>query len=170
MPRKPFFPAVNSAAITAPSANPARLLASCLILIVSTSDSYVISWIPGTSPSRDGVDRQVGRARRSLRSSGLYDRCFPKDTFGQRDSRSTGCVQLVDMVDFRHFNVVGGEVVHDFRQILVHGEEDIYADAEVGGVEEGFALFLAFLLDLADTVQPSGSTRYDRHAYPKHFI
>ena len=73
------------------------------------------------------------------------------------------------MVNFRHLNVVGGEVVHDFRQILVHGEEDIYADAEVGGVEEGFALFLAFLLDLADTVQPSGSTRYDRHAYLETF-
>ena len=60
MPRKPFFPAVNSAAITAPSANPARLLASCLILIVSTSDSYVISWIPEPHP-HGWRGSQVGR-------------------------------------------------------------------------------------------------------------
>lgn len=41
IPRNPFFVAANSAAITAPSAKPLRLLASCIICIVSTSDSYV---------------------------------------------------------------------------------------------------------------------------------
>ena len=62
MPRKPFFPAVNSAAITAPSAIQARLLASCLMLIVST-----IRLIRDLVDTRnltltDSVDRQVGRA------------------------------------------------------------------------------------------------------------
>jgi len=39
IPQNPFLPAVNSAAITAPSASPRRFFASCLMLIVSTSDS-----------------------------------------------------------------------------------------------------------------------------------
>jgi hypothetical protein len=36
---KPFLPAVNSAARTAPRAKPRRVLASCLMLMVSISDS-----------------------------------------------------------------------------------------------------------------------------------
>ena len=47
MPRKPFFPAVNSAAITAPSANPARLLASCLILIRDLVDTRNLTLTDG---------------------------------------------------------------------------------------------------------------------------
>ena len=55
MPKTPFLPSVNSAASTTPNANPRRDFALCVISIKSTSESYLMVCMPGTSPSRKAV-------------------------------------------------------------------------------------------------------------------
>ena len=52
IPKTPFFPITHSAAITAPSANPSRLNASWVIVILSTSELYTTVCVPGTSSIR----------------------------------------------------------------------------------------------------------------------
>lgn len=52
MPRNPVLSQSHSAATTAPSANPSRLNASCVMDISSTGDLYLIMCVPGTSPMR----------------------------------------------------------------------------------------------------------------------
>ena len=68
------------------------------------------------------------------------------------------------MVRFRHADIVGRKIIHDFRQVLVEGEKDIYSDAEIGSVEEGLAFLFTFLFYLADTVQPAGRAGNNRNA------
>ena len=66
--------------------------------------------------------------------------------------------------DLRQVLVEGKEDVDsdtELRQVLVEGKEDVDSDTEVGGIEEGLSLLLAFLLNLADPIEPAGRTRYD---------
>ena len=50
---------------------------------------------------------------------------------GQRDSRTTGMVELMHMVRLLHLHIVLWELIHDFSQVTVDGREDSHADREV---------------------------------------
>ena len=64
----------------------------------------------------------------------------------------------MDMVYLGHAHVVSGETVHDLRQVAIERKEDVHAHTEVGGIEEGLALLLAFRLYLVEVLQPAGRT------------
>ena len=50
---------------------------------------------------------------------------------GQRDSRTTGMVELMHMMRLLHLYIVLWELIHDFSQVTVDGREDSHADREV---------------------------------------
>ncbi len=64
----------------------------------------------------------------------------------------------MDMMGFHHFDIVSREAVHNLCQVFVEGEENVYTDAEIGGIEKSFSLFFAHFFDLSDLVKPACST------------
>ena len=103
----------------------------------------------------DGVDRQVGRLFGCFQRPAFFPVYIFKNAFSQCDGRSARSIQFMDMMRFRHADIVGGEVIHDLRQVFVEGEKDVYPDAEIGGIEECLAFLFTFLFDFADAVQPA---------------
>ena len=176
MPKKPSCVAVYSAANTAPNTNPPRLLASWVI-----ENGVYIRLIPDGMKSEnltltDRADRKfvrgtiVGSANGSVRCKESPFHPFVltvylfQNTFRQCNGCSAGGIQLVNMMCLAHGDIVCGELVHDFSQILVESGEDADSQAEVGRPKECFSPFRAELLDFFAMLRhPSGTARYQFH-------
>ena len=61
--------------------------------------------------------------------------------FSQCDGSAAGCIQFMDMMSLAHGDVITGELIHYFCQILVDRREDSYSKTEVGRPEKGFSSF-----------------------------
>ena len=86
------------------------------------------------------------------------------DFIGQRDGRATGMVEFVHMVRLLHLHIVLRELIHDLRQITVHGREDGHADAEVRGPEERLTLAAGLAHLVAVLLHPTRRTTHHLHA------
>ena len=67
----------------------------------------------------------------------------------------------MDVVYLGDGGFVLGASFHELREPLVEGEDDVHADAEIGGYEEGAATLKAEFLHLGATVVPAGSAYHD---------
>ena len=81
---------------------------------------------------------------------------FGYDVAGEVDGGAAGSVEFVDVVGLGDGDGVVGEWRGEARQTAVELEDDVHANAEVGGHEEGTAEGGAFGFDGGQLVVPAG--------------
>ena len=141
--KTPFLSTNHSAASIAPSANPSREWASCLILNVSIFERYSILCVPFTSPSRSAF---IDNLSESLGSS---DQSFFSENFKTPSARviavPLGASFFLGMMNFFNGRRIVFPRFHKLGKVFIQIKEKIDPHAEIGRIDKAsVTLFTVF--------------------------
>lgn len=144
MVRNPFFPTVNSAAMTGSEGKPFsvfRLMGDAYRIHCTVVDDGVCT---GYFPFASGGDMNTVIGDRHIFAPRMFRIELADNIFGQSNSGPAGVIEFMNVVYLFYFYRILGEMVHDTCQIFVNGKEDINSQTEIRGIEKSLAFLAGF--------------------------